>query len=217
MRIHLTTKDHECSSQSYKQLQNQQCFAEVLIFIILLPVLFFICISSFDMTQMIQSGDMDLQEGLVQAVKGAAGRVDLYSQAIGAKQIIPDDAHASFRSMLVKNIGLDSVTLAPLTKSYSAAPSYCMLVYNGTTSGAQANKKHFFNGTSVSQSALIASGFPKAFVISGTDIIVGSGTGSITLEETGVIAVINIAQKDLLNNSDRTLSRWAAARIKTSN
>jgi hypothetical protein len=199
-----------------RQLRNQQGFAIILIFIILLPVLFFICISSFDMAQMVQSGDMDLQEGLVQAVKGAAGRVDAHSQATGAIQIIPDDAHASFRNMLVKNIGLDSVTLAPLTKSYSAAPSYCMLVYNGTTSGALANEKYFFNGTSVSSSALIASGFPQSFVISGTDIIVGSGVGSITLEEPGVIGVISIAQKDLLNNSDRTLSRWAAARIKTS-
>jgi hypothetical protein len=58
------------------------------------------------MTQMIQSGDMD-----VQAVKGAAGRVDSYSQAIGTPQIIPDKAHAFFRRMLAKkNIGLDALT-----------------------------------------------------------------------------------------------------------
>lgn len=196
-------------------LNNQQGFAIVLLFLILLPVIIFTCISAIEMTNVVQTGDMDLQEGIVLATKAAAERVNMPLHAQGIFQISPDEAESSYREVLARNIGLDENILVPTTKAYSSAPKYCLLVYNGTSTGATANKKFNFNGTNTTSTVFSQTGFPKTFIINGLDIVVGSGKGSITLTEPGVIAVVEIDQKDLLAENDCTLTRWAAARIKT--
>lgn len=195
-------------------MQNQQGFAITLLFLILLPVIFFSAISAIEMTNMVQAGDMDIQEGMVVATKAAAERVDMGLHAQGIFQVNPDSAIDTYRKTIARNIGLNENTLVPLTKNYKSAPKFCMLVYNGTTTGATANKKYVFNGTTTTSSSFAQTGFPKTFIINGLDVVIGSGKGSITLTEPGVIVIMQIEQKNLLDDTDRTLSRWAAARIK---
>jgi hypothetical protein len=92
-----------------------------------------------------------------------------------------------------------------------------LLVYNGADTGAIANKKYQFNGTVLINSPFDQVGFPKTFIIQDLDILVGAGEDSITLNEPGVIAVMQIDQKNLLGDGNRTITRWAAAVIKTRN
>lgn len=194
-------------------LNNQQGYAITLLFLILIPVIFFACISALEVTNVVQSGDMDMQEGMVLAVKASAEQVDMDLHSQGIFQISPDRAVDTFRKILANNMGLDE-TLSPITEQYSSAPRYCLLVYNGTINGATANKKYNFDGSVTSSSIFNQTGFPKTFVIQGMDILVGAGDNSITLTEPGIIVVMEIDQKNLLTNDDRTLTRWAAARIK---
>lgn len=204
----------ELTHRTKAVLNNQQGFAVTLLFLIVLPVIFFALISTLEITNVIQAGDMDLQEGMVLAVKASAEQVDMGLHSQGIFQISPDRAANTYRKILACNMGLDE-SLSPLTEQYSSTPRYCLLVYNGTNAGPTANKKYKFNGTTTTSSGFIQTGFPQSFMINGLDVVVGAGDNSITLTEPGVIVVTEIDQKDLLVDSSRTLTRWAAARIKT--
>jgi len=196
---------------------NQQGFTITLLFLVLLPVIFYILVSTTEMTTVVQSGDMDMQEGMVLAAKAGAEQLDMNLHPQGIFQILPDNANAAYRKVLARNMGLNEATLMPSTKAYSSAPRYCLLVYNGTSTGSTANKKYIFDGSTTTSSSFAPTGFPKSFVFNGLDIVVGSGENSITLDEPGVIVIMSIDQNDLLNNSDRTITRWAVARLKTVN
>lgn len=200
-------------------LQNQQGYAIAILFAIILPIIIFACISTIEMTNVVQAGDMDIQEGVVLASKAATEQVDMNLHAQGIFQISPDRAINTFRKELSRNVGLNETTLAPMTEAYTSTPKYCVLVYNGTVAGDTANKLYVFDGSTTTYSTPAITGFPQSFVIDGDglNILAGSGTGAITLTEPGVIAVIKIDQKDLLADSNLTLTRWAAATIKKVN
>lgn len=200
-----------------KELIRNQGFAVTLLFLILIPVIFFAFISIMEITNVVQAGDMDMQEGMVLATKASAEQVDMTYHSRNMFFVNPAQAINIYQKMIAYNLGLDEATLAPITDQYISPPRFCLLVYNGADTGAIANKKYQFDGTDLTDSLFEQVGFPKTFIIQDLDILVGAGEDSITLNEPGVIAVMQIDQKNLLGDGNRTITRWAAAVIKTRN
>ena len=200
-----------------KELIRNQGFAVTLLFLILIPVIFFAFISIMEITNVVQAGDMDMQEGMVLATKASAEQVDMTYHSRNMFFVNPAQAINIYQKMIAYNLGLDEATLAPITDQYISPPRFCLLVYNGLNVGNLANKKYYFNGTVLTNSSFSQVGFPKTFIIQDLDILIGAGEDAITLSEPGVIAVMQIDQKNLLGDDNRTITRWAAAVIKTNN
>lgn len=177
----------------------------------------FASVSALEMANVIQAGDMDMQEGMVLATKASAEQVDMTYHSRNMFFVNPAQAINIYQKMIAYNLGLNETTLAPITDQYISPPRFCLLVYNGLNAGNLANKKYYFNGTTLTNSPFNQVGFPKTFVIQDLDILIGAGEDSITLNEPGVIVVMQIDQKNLLGDDNRTITRWAAAVIKTKN
>ena len=123
-----------------KELIRNQGFAVTLLFLILIPVIFFAFISIMEITNVVQAGDMDMQEGMVLATKASAEQVDMTYHSRNMFFVNPAQAINIYQKMIAYNLGLDEATLAPITDQYISPPRFCLLVYNGADTGAIANK-----------------------------------------------------------------------------
>ena len=204
-------------------LKNQQGIGVVIVFLILVPLLFFMMVSSITNANLLQSSDMDIQEALVMAVKGAAEQVDVTSQAEGNPLIDPQKAHEVFRGILMENLGLDN-NLEPITKKYLAKSiKYSTLIYNGNknytlfnvnnsnVNGTLNIEEKNYDGTNIE--------LKNDIYISGINIKDTSDPGSIHIKvkEPTIIAVMQIDCKDILRGENITITRWAAAKVHKTN
>lgn len=200
-------------------LRNEKGFAELVVFLVLAVLLIAVIAGSATSVQSVTVSDIQVQEDAASAVKAAAMCVAPRSQADGKPRVQSAAAHAAFRSALAKNMGLDPTTLAPLSSSYCAkAPRYWLVVYNGyndyASDGAEGAKLYYFDGSTVSESALPYSGFPMDFAITSTGIVEGSGgTFTVELNSPGAVALVEVEAKKLIGNVIIKTQRWAAARI----
>ena len=107
-----------------KELIRNQGFAVTLLFLILIPVIFFAFISIMEITNVVQAGDMDMQEGMVLATKASAEQVDMTYHSRNMFFVNPAQAINIYQKMIAYNLGLDEATLAPITDQYISPPGF---------------------------------------------------------------------------------------------
>jgi len=186
--------------------------------LILFPLLILITSSSISMVNTVTVSDIDLQEGVAVACKSAAMRVSGQAQAKGIIRISPANAHESFRQGLAQNLGLNQSTLEPITGQYACKPKYWLLVYNGYADHEPRARLYYFDGSTVVESDLPASGFPASFAITSTGITSGAGGNyTVELSTPGAIALVEIEASRIAGDKRTIAQRWASARIVAKN
>lgn len=155
-------------------------------------------------------GHTDIRQALEAAVKAAAFQVTSQSQANGRPEIGPDAGHTAFREALADNLGLDRATLAPLPGSPLVTVSYQLVVQNRSEFWT------YQGGTGVpSGGSGTSGGLPAAFSAGpGAQVTPGNaGPVLVTLDNPGVVAAVSAVPVRLAGHTDKTLFRWAAAKV----
>lgn len=202
-----------------KLLKDNSGIAAPIIFIIAIPMMFLLLSSSIQITNTITTSDVSIQESVAIAAKNAASAMNTEAQAKGIIRINTGAAHDNFRQALIANLSLDS-SLEPTTESFSSAPKYWLLVYNGYEdyTGVKKACVYNFDGNTLTESNFSVGGFPKEFAIDSTGIKSGvGGDYTVELETPGVIAVVSVETKRIIGGSNQTITRWASARIVSRN
>jgi hypothetical protein len=187
--------------------------------LIMIPLLLAVISGSSGLVASVTGTDVDMQEAVAFACKSAAASVHPAAQARGCVRIDSALAHATFRDILARNMGLSADTLDPLPDSlYASRPRYWLVVYNGyddyASSGAFGARFYHFNGSAVSEGSLPYNGFPAFFAVSETGIVSGSGgTFTVRLDSPGVVALVESEAKRVIGKEPIRAQRWAAARV----
>jgi hypothetical protein len=183
------------------------------------PVILAIFIYGMNIIQAVTGADIDLQGAVNNAVKGASGQVTPDSQAAGMPSVHTISGHNAFRSVLADNLGLNPYTMTPKLGSLIAEkPNYVLIIYNCqdrfNANGAQKAVRFTFKDGVLSSDALIANGFPIDFAITHSNISLGfGGSVDVTLDKPGVIAVVNVKQKNIAGKKEIFINRWGSAKI----
>lgn len=200
-------------------VKNERGIVLTVLLLIMLPLFVWSYICSVEQAQTTYQVDIDVQQALEDATRGAAMCMNVQAQANAKPMIDCDRANAIFRSVLATNLSLDPNTLDPLTNSgLKEAPQYVLAVYNGidNTYGVDPARKYstYNSGSTYSYNNL--NPFPTAFYINDDDISTSSGTIVTNLNAPGCVAVIKASFKPFATN-EYTGTRWAAAQIHWSN
>ncbi len=215
----------------FKKLNNdEKGFVFTVIFLLLLPLLVFLMISSAEITRTERTTNKTLQQALSNAVKDAAHMVDEKSQAMGEPRIDYERAYNRFIESLSYNLNLlllnDNIGGVPVIEGPSDVSSivgdikYWLLIYNGDDKykgykdGKVASYAYFTNEGGYNEdinNSII--GFPKYLDIS-KDGFVNESDISITLKSPSVVAVITTNINSVVSDKDgKEVTRWALAKI----
>ncbi len=206
--------------ETLKILKNQQGIGVIVIFLITIPILILMCIATLGIGYTIESSDMDLQESVAEASKAAAGCVDEVSQAKGELKINTPRANEIFKNSLVANLGLDE-NMECTTGKYVGKLQYTLLVYNsvapGDDKGELVNQVYMYHDNTEGNYPIYFAIFPKYFRINGLNINVApymeETKGDIELDSPGVIAIVQVKQKDVVTGEEEEITRWASAKV----
>lgn len=197
-------------------IRNTEGFALVF-FIILIPVIIMSWILISDMVQAVTSADFDIKDTLDFGIRTANYQVDERSQAAGNARVNADRAHTEFRNLIVSDLKLDPVTLAPIANSPLAeTPKYSLIVYNGDSdySGCPSARKYHFDGAILTTTDLPGSGFPADFRLTENDAdLGGGGVATVRLEHPGCVAWMKAKAKKALGKDPIEATRWMASEI----
>lgn len=168
------------------------------------------------------AADDTLQKAVTESTKNAAMMVDKGSQAKGDPHIAYENSINEFNNDLKYELGLDSSLNGNQDTSIKSL-KYWVIIYNGDNkyNGYDSNNKvesyayyTFDNGENVYISNDIT-GFPKTLYITDNGIMDSPGANSIkiTVNNPGVIAVVQANVNPVLTNSTNAVTRWAFAKI----
>lgn len=201
-----------------------------------LGVLVLLFVSVIRISQSVTGADIDLQEGLADALKAACQQVEPRSEADGYPLVETQKAHEAFRYTLALNLNLDPVTLEARPNSIiKGIPNYSFVVYNGfdyyqdetyiggpggalDSTGAKAYTRFIFNNGVLARDDLpepgfipnLASNWPKTFDINDEN---GNKVFSVKLPNCGVVGVIDAEVNQILGKDPVKETRWASAVI----
>lgn len=184
-------------------------------FLIFMPLLLAGVILTTEHPRVVHGADVDLSQAVAEATRAAAMQVNEVSLARDSTlKVDPDQAHATFRRILTRNLKL-SETLEPVKGSgVSSVSSYVFVVYSGDYSDSR--KYTFANGV-CSRKPFPYSGFPRTFLLKPNDILTYSSRAikgtTITLDTPGCVAVVRVKMRPVLLKKETEAVRWAAARI----
>lgn len=204
----------------HRYLRNERGAVSPLVLLLLfIPLLILIIKYSVTTTQSVTTYDIDVQKAIEIAARAATMQVTEESQANGAPRIHTANAHAVFRQVLAKNLGLDETNdLKPLKGSSVHQLEYALVVYNiddiDTSNGAELAKKYTFTNGSLNNSSLYPSNYPTSFIVTETDITLGnSGDIKTTLDRPGVIAIVTSDLQKAMGKDPVTMSRWICVKL----
>lgn len=196
-------------------LRNRRGDATVLI-LILLPLLIIAMVGVNEVTRTSQAADVKLQQSLENAVRAAAMCVDQTAQAGGSLLIDPARADAAFRKVMARNLGLDEISLSPLSNSGVAEQlAYQLVIVNGANAYGISEVYCITSDTGYSAVSGATGPLPKVVGVSetGIDYIASNGEHRSTFAQPGCVAVISVKMKAVYSNNDFPVCRWAAAQL----
>lgn len=186
--------------------------------LIVIPLMMLLWVANNTQVQSTTASDLDIQPALALAARAAALQVVPVSSASNNPRVHADNAHITFKKILAKNLGLDEVTLNPLTGSNVKRPDYTFLVYNvdETYSGDGANggKIYIFQNGILNAFTFSPTGTPYLFGINNAEITPGvAGTLNCTMDYPGVLVSLSSELNRVMGKDPIIVNRWAAAKL----
>ena len=212
-----------------KMSGNESGFAFTVMFLLLIPVLVFLMISSTEIARTERATNETLQQALSNAVKDAAHMVDEESQAMGEPKIDYEKAYNRFVESLSYNLlllnndydGSLNIEGPSDVSSITGNLKYWLLIYNGDDKykgykdGKVVSYAYFTNENDYYEFIIDESetGFPKQLYVTQDGFSDESGI-SITLKSPSVIAVITTNINPVVSDKEgKKVTRWALARV----
>ncbi len=196
-----------------KRCRDEKGSVVSVLILLAIPVFVWAILVNLDHSSAVGSSDINIQQAVTQGVRAGTMCVNKASQAYDEPLVEGDTAHMVFRQILARNLGLDLLTLEPLTGTgIKDIPEYTFIVYNGSDNPYGVAPALKYSTYDQEGTAIEHDGFPQSFAIYPDDIILGSGDLSTTLDSPGCVAVVKTKVANIGPGESETV-RWAAARI----
>lgn len=198
---------------------DERGFSFAIIFLLILPLLVFLMISSSQITRTKRTTNETLQQALSNAVNDAAHMVDKESQAMGEPRIDYERAYNCFMESLNYNLSLTDGSPGE-ESSISGDLTYWLLIYNGDDKykgykgGKVASYAYFTNENGYYENISNGiTGFPHNIDISPNGFVSGSGV-STTIDSPSVVAIVTTNISSIIGKeNNEKVTRWAMAKI----
>lgn len=198
---------------------DEDGFAFTIVFLLILPLMLFLIISSPQITRTERATNETLQQALSNAVSDAAHMVDRESQSMGEPRIDYERAYNRFIESLDYNLTL--LDGAPgEASSVKGDITYWLLIYNGDDKykgykgGKVASYAYYTNENGYSDLIIDNSitGFPQYIDISENGFAGGKGI-NVSIENPSVVAIITTNINPITQGKGEKVTRWAIAKI----
>lgn len=198
---------------------DEDGFAITIVFLLILPLMLFFTISSFEITRTERATNETLQQALSNAVNDAAHMIDRESQAMGEPRIDHERAYSQFKESLEHNLTLTD-GMAGEASSVKGNITYWLLIYNGDDKysgykgGKVASYAYYTNENGHDNLVIDNSitGFPQSLDISKNGFVEHEGIIA-SIESPSVVAIIRTNINPASQQRGEEVTRWAMAKV----